>query len=149
MSDYYDPDGFPISITTFGKLREDGTWAREHIETKTDEGSVSTVWLGADHSWGHGETPVIFETMAFAEGPFDQTQERYCTRDEARAGHAAMVERLKAERLAWSELTADPAVRDCAGRLAEVLTAHYREHVGDDVYGLGDMFDALVRQMAT
>lgn len=56
---------------------------------------VSTVFLGLDHSFAHG-APVLFETMVFG-GPLDQEQERYATRDEARAGHAAMLERVKSE----------------------------------------------------
>lgn len=47
--------------------------------------SVSTVFLGMDHSFGGGE-PVLFETMIFG-GEHDQYQERYCTWDEAEKGH--------------------------------------------------------------
>ena len=47
--------------------------------------SVSTVFLGMDHSFGGG-TPVLFETMIFG-GEHDQYQERYCTWDEAEKGH--------------------------------------------------------------
>lgn len=54
---------------------------------------VSTVFLGLDHAFG-GATPVLFETMVFG-GPLDQEQERYHTRTEAVAGHAAMVGRVK------------------------------------------------------
>ena len=47
--------------------------------------SVSTVFLGMDHSF-NGGTPVLFETMIFG-GEYDQYQERYCTWDEAEKGH--------------------------------------------------------------
>ena len=47
--------------------------------------SVSTVFLGMDHSF-NGGTPVLFETMIFG-GEYDQYQERYCTWDEAERGH--------------------------------------------------------------
>lgn len=47
--------------------------------------SVSTVFLGMDHSFGDG-SPVLFETMIFG-GEHDQYQERYCTWDEAEKGH--------------------------------------------------------------
>lgn len=47
--------------------------------------TVSTVFLSLDHSFGDGP-PVLFETMIFG-GPHDQYQERYCTWDEAVAGH--------------------------------------------------------------
>jgi hypothetical protein len=61
-----------------------------------DGGELSTVWLGLDHSFGAGP-PLIFETMVFG-GPNDEEQERYSTEEEAKAGHAAMVERCGGER---------------------------------------------------
>lgn len=51
--------------------------------------TVSTVFLGADHSHGHGP-PVLFETMIFG-GPHDEYQRRYSTLAEAEAGHAEAV----------------------------------------------------------
>lgn len=58
-----------------------------------DSISVSTVFLGLDHSWGDGP-PVVFETMIFG-GPLDDDQWRYCTLADAKAGHR------RAVRLAW------------------------------------------------
>lgn len=55
---------------------------------------VSTVFLGLNHNYGEGE-PILFETLVFG-GPLDGEMERYSTWDEAKAGHAAMVERVKA-----------------------------------------------------
>lgn len=53
--------------------------------------TVSTVFLGIDHNWGGGP-PVLFETMAYtADGSFYAFQDRYCTVEEARAGHARAV----------------------------------------------------------
>lgn len=49
--------------------------------------SVSTVFLGLDHSFGGGR-PVLFETMIFG-GKSDGYQERYHTWKEAEAGHEA------------------------------------------------------------
>jgi hypothetical protein len=54
---------------------------------------VSTVFLGLDHAFG-GIGPILFETMVFG-GPLDQEQERYSTWEEAEAGHAAILERVK------------------------------------------------------
>lgn len=51
---------------------------------------ISTVFLGLDHSFGGG-TPVLFETVIFG-GIHDQFQERYCTWDEALAGHQRAIE---------------------------------------------------------
>jgi hypothetical protein len=48
--------------------------------------TVSTVFLGIDHSFGGGP-PLLYETMIF--GPLDEEyQERFSTRKEAVAGHA-------------------------------------------------------------
>ena len=58
-------------------------------------GRVSTVFRGLDHCFMPGGRPLLFETMVFG-GPLDQEQERYSTWEEAEAGHAAMVERIKA-----------------------------------------------------
>jgi hypothetical protein len=87
------------------------TWAR-WFETgdrtvkqdRIDEGSgvdVSTVFLGLDHNWGDGP-PILFETMVF-NGPLDQAQDRYATWEDAEAGHAAMVQRVRAA------MTKDPS----------------------------------------
>lgn len=54
---------------------------------------VSTVFLRLDHRFGSGP-PVLFETMVFG-GPLGEEQDRYCTHEEAKAGHMAMVERVK------------------------------------------------------
>src|SRR5213075_3113938 len=55
--------------------------------------NVSTVFLGLDHQFGNGP-PVLYETMVFG-GPLDREEDRYSTRDEALAGHARMVARVK------------------------------------------------------
>ena len=53
---------------------------------------VSTVFLGLDHRFGAQGPPILFETMVFGGGNFDQYQERYCTREEALAGHRRILE---------------------------------------------------------
>jgi len=60
----------------------------------TPEISVSTVFLGLDHSFG-GYPPLLFETIVFG-GPMDGEMDRYTTWDEAEAGHEAMVEKVRA-----------------------------------------------------
>lgn len=47
---------------------------------------ISTVFLGIDHGWDDEGPPVLFETMIFG-GEHDQEQWRYCTWEEAEAGH--------------------------------------------------------------
>ena len=66
---------------------------RSVARTKIGDSDVSTVFLGLDHAFG-GHVPILFETMVFG-GQLDQEQERYPTWDEAEAGHAAMVQRVK------------------------------------------------------
>lgn len=66
-----------------------------HVGDTTIGGSrISTVFLGLDHSFTPGAKPVVFETLVFG-GPLSDEMVRYCTYDEAEAGHAAMVERVK------------------------------------------------------
>jgi hypothetical protein len=88
---YYSRKGRPIALGTWAAMVEDGNYKRV-AETRTDNGYVSTVWLGLDHSYGRGKNPIIFETMVFG-GPLDREQERYCTEEEALKGHEAMVAR--------------------------------------------------------
>jgi hypothetical protein len=57
--------------------------------------SVSTVFLGLDHSWSDTGPPSLFESLVFG-GPLDGEMNRYPTRDAAIAGHAALVERARA-----------------------------------------------------
>ena len=77
------------------------TWARQldeitRIVNKTvlKHGTVSTVFLGLDHSLSDDGPPLLFETMVF-RGPLDQTCERYATWEDAEQGHGAMVRRVE------------------------------------------------------
>lgn len=54
---------------------------------------VSTSFLGSDHRWS-GDVPILFETMIFG-GTEPKLIERYSTWDEAKAGHARIVEEVK------------------------------------------------------
>lgn len=96
MSDKYILRGREVVPVS---LMEWAAWfatATERHLAKTDVAGahVSTVFLGINHSFGGGP-PLLFETMVFG-GPLDGEQERYSTFDEAEAGHAAMVEKVKA-----------------------------------------------------
>lgn len=51
---------------------------------------VSTVFLDLDHSFGHSEEPVLFETMIFADG-HDYYQSRCSTWEQAEIMHANAV----------------------------------------------------------
>lgn len=80
--------------------------ARRVSETRTKFFWVSTVFLGLNHNWNPDGPPLIFESMAFRqpracdiravmpESPLIRAEEfcdRYSTRDQALAGHIAMV----------------------------------------------------------
>lgn len=55
---------------------------------------VITSFIGMDHGYNFGADPayrpVLFETMVFG-GPQNEYMERYCTWDEAAAGHLEVV----------------------------------------------------------
>lgn len=63
---------------------------------KVGKSQISTVFLGLDHNYRRKGAPVLFETMVFG-GDLDGEMVRYCTWDEAEAGHKRMVERVKTE----------------------------------------------------
>ena len=56
----------------------------------TSDIQVSTVFLGIDHSFGHGP-PLLFETMVFRSGSGEE-MDRCSTWDEAEAMHERMIE---------------------------------------------------------
>lgn len=69
----------------------------KHVATdKIGSVTISTVFLGIDHSFG-GKVPLVFETMVFG-GELDGLMERYSTWDQAETGHKIMVEKVKNSR---------------------------------------------------
>jgi hypothetical protein len=65
-----------------------------------DSISVSTVFLGLDHSHTKNTGPILFETMVFGS-KYEDYQERYQTYDEAILGHeriCEMVDEVKINR---------------------------------------------------
>lgn len=63
--------------------------------TKINGLSVSTIFLGIDHQWRQGP-PILFETMVFGDGPWDEFQRRYSTMGEAKQGHFEVVDAINA-----------------------------------------------------
>lgn len=55
---------------------------------------VSTVFLGIDHSFEKDGEPVLFETMVFG-GELNLDQDRYCTVEQAIAGHEEMCQKAR------------------------------------------------------
>lgn len=100
MADYYLLEG-----KTPVKVADCLTWAtspkntaetrRVNLTKLDDEVTISTVFLGLDHSWGGGP-PLLFETMIFG-GPHSDYQERYSTWDEAEEGHMKAVKIAKSD----------------------------------------------------
>lgn len=95
---YYDYDGNPTDHDTWSRLWDDTEARRLALDTVGGY-RVSTVWLGVDHSFGHHEQPVLWETMVFSKGPdpydLNEFMCRYDSRDEALAGHVEVVEMVR------------------------------------------------------
>jgi hypothetical protein len=90
-------------IIEWAKWFETSREARRVARTELPGGAgyISTIFLGLDHSFGDGR-PVLFETMSFVGDEQEDWFSRYCTWDEALAGH----KRTVAEALATIEHTA-------------------------------------------
>ncbi len=70
---------------------------RGHVALDTvGDARISTVFLGINHRFSDNGPPVLFETMVFG-GEHDEYQERYCTIEEARAGHAKALKMVMGE----------------------------------------------------
>jgi hypothetical protein len=68
--------------------------------TKVGNVAVSTVFLGIDHNFRREGPPVLFETMVFGvPSARYEYQDRYCTYDEAVAGHTAVLAKVMGPRL--------------------------------------------------
>lgn len=88
-SRYYDRAGDPISVLEWIVHLDDFEYRRVAWDELPGGGSLSTVWMGLDHSFGRGP-PLIFETMEFAgHGHVYQEHGRWATLAEALEGHAA------------------------------------------------------------
>lgn len=85
---YYILKGKMVATTTnatvWAKFMQRGTVVVNH--TQLEGVSISTVFLGLDHSFGRTERPILFETMIFG-GVHDEYQDRYSTWNEAVEGH--------------------------------------------------------------
>lgn len=69
--------------------------ADRHVaKDNVDNFSISTVFLGIDHSFGDESKPILFETLVFG-GKLDGEMERYSTWEEAKKGHKEMVNKVK------------------------------------------------------
>lgn len=112
----FDKEGNQITMRQWSRLLEDWDYKKVAV-TKLGSGwTVSTVWLGLDHSFStHPDSvPIIFETMCYHEDSdhshplFDDYQRRYSTLDQAIEGHAeAVVYARRSLELTEEELRVD------------------------------------------
>lgn len=72
--------------------------AFDEFDGPTGKVTVSTVFLGLDHGFCPSCTsvPVLWESMTFGLPSGDQPQERYTSKADALAGHAAMLAEARA-----------------------------------------------------
>jgi hypothetical protein len=95
-------DNQPVAVS----VREASKWIEENPTKKQigfdiledengNEISVSTVFLGLDHSWDN-KGLILWETMIFG-GINDQYQERYNSYEDALEGHQRAIDLIKQE----------------------------------------------------
>ena len=97
MSEYYKlwgREAIPATVHEWARSYEHKDMRRVGMY-KDGDLMVSTVFLGLDHSFGSGP-PMIFETLV-RRGKGEDDMVRYSTWKQARAGHHAMVRKLKGE----------------------------------------------------
>jgi hypothetical protein len=92
VSDFYDRQGHRLELMEWARLFEDNNYKRVALDEVGDY-VVSTVWMGSDHNYWPTGRPLIFETMVFAAGDWNDTSRprslpeldmrRYTTEEEA------------------------------------------------------------------
>ena len=116
-------DPVPCELMQWAKWFEYAarTVARDVFKSDAGEDvTVSTVFLGLDHNHaGFGE-PILFETIVFG-GVLDQWHWRYCTWEEAEAGHAQLINLARVSELA----TAGEDAKQDAARIAGQVLARW------------------------
>lgn len=98
MTDKYILDGktpVPADLPTWAKWFDDNRTNRHVAIDVIGDVRISTAFLGLDHSFGDEGPPILFETMVFG-GPLSDEQDRYATWEQAEAGHAAILARVRA-----------------------------------------------------
>lgn len=78
-----------ITWATWLENRDGKSIGRITKQTKIDKITISTVFLGLDHSFGFGKKPVLWETMIFGSKlkALTEYQVRYSSLEDAKAGH--------------------------------------------------------------
>jgi len=88
-----DPDGKVKEVDSPEMLKGyNDRWRHQSTLQLGDETvTVSTVFLGIDHNFSGEGPPLLYETMVFG-GDLHEGCNRYSTREEALAGHEAVLE---------------------------------------------------------
>ena len=88
---YYNRDGKKISNEEWMKLFTDKSY--KIITQQNIHGNkVSTVWLGTDHNFGAEDKILIFETMVFGDGMWNDYTRRWSTEKDALFGHSVIAD---------------------------------------------------------
>lgn len=95
---YIEVDGKAVQEPDMSKWRSWMKTADRKVGvTVVGDKRVYTVFLGLDYN-SRGPVPILYETMVFSPGSYDEPNgevSRYATREQALAGHKAMVKQLQ------------------------------------------------------
>lgn len=98
---YFDRKGRPINMWIAAELkyRPGSPYERvgdTYLTGRLGPASISTVWLGSNHSFRRDTPPLIFETMIFCDDEdWNLSCWRYATKREAEIGHRQIVRLVK------------------------------------------------------
>jgi hypothetical protein len=125
MLKYYKLDG--KNIVGCQDLKEWASWyeaacttGNRHVALDMVWGMrVSTIFLGMDHSFFRNGPPILFETMVFVgRTGCSEGRRRYCTWDEAEAGHKEIIQDIKSH--PWEQVV-QPWARYLGSRLRNAI----------------------------
>jgi len=95
----FDKHGNPIPCSAWtAEVMFRHSKSRCVARTMIGKSLVSTMFLCIDHNLGMSGSPVLWETMAFADDGSERYQRRYSNLDDAITGHRIVVEFMKLER---------------------------------------------------
>jgi hypothetical protein len=92
-----DENGEPVlepDFTKWGEWFENHYPARRIALSSVGEWTISTIFLGMDHSFEDGP-PVLWETMVFGPEPWSDQQWRFTTREGAISHHDQIAEYIR------------------------------------------------------
>jgi hypothetical protein len=86
---FYNRQGEKIDDDEWSRLFNDSDY--KIVKQQNIHGNkVSTVWLGTDYAFGMGGAIIIFETLVFGDGMWDDYSQRWSTEEEALTGHSVI-----------------------------------------------------------